>query len=43
MLHTLLGYTDRPTEMQLIAYVGTILGMTALARYASAPRRSAIA
>jgi high-affinity iron transporter len=43
MLHTLLGYTDRPTEMQLIAYVATILGMTALARYASAPRRSAMA
>ena len=43
MLHTLLGYTDRPTEMQLIVYLGTILGMTALARYASAPRRSAIA
>jgi high-affinity iron transporter len=25
VLHTLLGYTDRPTELQLLAYIGTLL------------------
>ena len=32
VLHTLIGYTDRPTEMQLIVYVATLIVMTALMR-----------
>jgi high-affinity iron transporter len=39
ILHTLIGYTDRPSEMQLIAYIGTILAMVALMRIATPPRR----
>jgi high-affinity iron transporter len=39
VLHTLIGYTDRPSEMQLIAYVATILGMVTLMRIATPPRR----
>jgi high-affinity iron transporter len=30
LLHTLVGYTDRPTELQLAAYVGTLAAMAAL-------------
>jgi high-affinity iron transporter len=30
MLHALIGYTDRPTELQLIAYLATLAAMTAL-------------
>lgn len=30
LLHTLIGYTDRPTELQLIAYLATLAVMTAL-------------
>jgi high-affinity iron transporter len=40
MLHTLIGYTDRPTELQVIAYVTTLAAMAALIRIA-APRRPA--
>jgi high-affinity iron transporter len=39
VLHTLVGYVDRPTAMQLIAYVATILAMIGLMRYASSARR----
>ncbi|HVY20311.1 MAG TPA: FTR1 family protein [Bauldia sp.] len=39
ILHTLIGYTDRPTGMQLIAYVAVILGMIGLTRYAALPRQ----
>ena len=39
LLHTLVGYTDRPTELQLIAYLATLAAMTALIRFA-APSRS---
>jgi len=38
-LHTLIGYTDRPTAMQAIVYLAVIAGMVALARYAALPRR----
>jgi high-affinity iron transporter len=31
VLHTLIGYTDRPTELQLIAYLATLTAMAALA------------
>ena len=46
VLHTLIGYTDRPTELQLIAYVTTLTAMAALTwlavptRARRAPRRS---
>ena len=30
LLHTLVGYTDRPTELQLVAYLGTLAAMAAL-------------
>lgn len=39
VLRTLVGYSDRPTGMQLIAWVVTIVGMVMLARYASAAHR----
>jgi high-affinity iron transporter len=38
MLHTLVGYTDRPTELQLIAYLATLVVMAALTRVAAPPR-----
>lgn len=34
LLHTLVGYIDRPTEMQLIVYVATLLAMFLLMRIA---------
>jgi high-affinity iron transporter len=40
LLHTLIGYTDRPTELQLIAYLGTLVVMAALT-WAAAPTRRA--
>jgi high-affinity iron transporter len=43
LLHTLIGYTDRPTELQLIAYISTLAVMTALTWIATParPARSA--
>jgi high-affinity iron transporter len=38
LLHTLIGYTDRPTELQVIAYVTTLVAMAALIRIAKPPR-----
>ena len=34
MLHALIGYTERPTEMQLIVYLGILLAMYVLMRIA---------
>ena len=34
LLHTLIGYTERPTEMQLMVYVGTLFAMFLLMRIA---------
>jgi high-affinity iron transporter len=34
LVHTLIGYTARPTELQLIVYVGTLLAMFVLMRLA---------
>jgi len=34
LLHTLIGYTERPTELQLIVYIGTLVVMDALMRIA---------
>jgi len=39
MLHTLIGYTDRPTELQLIAYLATLTAMAALT-WLAAPTRA---
>ena len=39
LMHTLIGYTERPTELQLVAYIGTLLAMALLMRVARhAPR-----
>jgi high-affinity iron transporter len=38
MLRTLIGYTDRPTELQLIAYLATLTAMAALT-WLAAPTR----
>jgi high-affinity iron transporter len=43
LLHTLIGYTDRPTELQLIAYIATLAVMVLLARIAAAPRDARVA
>jgi high-affinity iron transporter len=37
LLHTLVGYTDRPTELQLLAYLATLAAMAALS-WIAAPR-----
>jgi high-affinity iron transporter len=38
LLHTLIGYTDRPTELQLIAYLATLAVMATLTWVAAPPR-----
>jgi high-affinity iron transporter len=40
LLHTLIGYTDRPTELQLITYMMTLAAMAALT-WAATPTRPA--
>jgi high-affinity iron transporter len=35
LLHTLIGYTERPTELQLVIYVGTLFAMYILMRVAA--------
>jgi high-affinity Fe2+/Pb2+ permease len=40
LLHTLVGYTERPTEMQLMTYIATLFAMFLLMRLARpAPRQ----
>src|SRR5664279_9008 len=34
LLHTLIGYTERPTELQLLVYIGTLFAMFLLMRLA---------
>jgi high-affinity iron transporter len=34
MLHALIGYTERPTELQLMVYIGTLFAMFLLMRLA---------
>jgi high-affinity iron transporter len=41
ILHTLVGYSDRPTELQFAVYLGTLLLMFLLTRYAASARRVA--
>ena len=44
VLHTLIGYTDRPTVLQLLVYLGTLTTIFALMRLlGTVPRRPAIA
>ena len=43
MLHALIGYTERPTEMQLVVYVCILIAMFVLMRVARAPRHSVTA
>jgi high-affinity iron transporter len=41
MLHALIGYTERPTQMQLLVYILTLIAMYLLMRFArySPPKR----
>jgi high-affinity iron transporter len=40
LLHTLIGYTERPTELQLVVYIATLVAMYVLMRIARyQPRR----
>ncbi len=40
LLHTLIGYTERPTELQLVVYIGTLFAMFLLMRLArTSPRQ----
>ncbi len=41
LLHTLIGYTDRPTELQLIAYLATLAVIAVMTWLAAPPRRTA--
>jgi high-affinity iron transporter len=41
LLHTLVGYTDRPTDLQVLAYLATVAGITGLARLFAPPPRVA--
>jgi high-affinity iron transporter len=46
LLHTLIGYIDQPTEMQLLVYIATLFAMFLLmriARYSTRPRMPAAA
>ena len=45
LLHALIGYTERPTEMQLAVYIATLLAMALLmrlARYSPREREAAV-
>ena len=35
MLHTLIGYTDRPTALEGLVYLATLLAIAGLARVAA--------
>jgi high-affinity iron transporter len=41
LLHTLIGYTDQPTALQLVAYLGTLAVMGVLTWVATPARRPA--
>jgi high-affinity iron transporter len=43
LLHTLIGYVDRPSAMQVVAYVATVIIMIGLMRYVAPARRPAAA
>ena len=39
LLHTLIGYVDRPTTMQVAVYAATVIIMIGLMRYVAPPAR----
>ena len=39
VLHTLVGYVERPTVMQIVAYLATVVAMIALMRHAARSRK----
>jgi high-affinity iron transporter len=39
LMHTLIGYTSQPTQLQLIAYLATLVAMYLLVRFARLPLR----
>jgi high-affinity iron transporter len=43
MLHALIGYTERPSEMQLMVYIATLLAMFLLMRFARPSPRQHVA
>ena len=43
LLHTLIGYTERPTEMQLMIYIATLFAMFLLMRLARPAPRNPVA
>ena len=43
LLHTLIGYTERPTELQLMVYIGTLFATFLLMRLARYSPRKPIA
>jgi len=43
LLHTLVGYTERPTEMQVMTYIATLFAMFLLMRLARMPQRQRVA
>ena len=43
LLHTLIGYTERPTEMQLMTYIATLFAMFLLMRLARPAQRQRVA
>jgi high-affinity iron transporter len=43
LLHTLIGYTEQPTELQLVVYIGTLIAMYLLMRIARHPPRERLA
>ena len=38
MLHVLVGYSDKPTAMQLLAYIATLATIVVLMRLVRTPR-----
>jgi high-affinity iron transporter len=40
LLHALIGYTDQPTALQVIAYIATLVAMAMLMRIAAPPRQA---
>jgi len=43
LLHALIGYTERPTEMQLMIYIATLFAMFLLMRIARYSARERVA
>ena len=42
VLHALVGYTDRPSALQLVVYLGTIAVMIGLMQWSGAEKRRAV-